>query len=77
MANSSSYIELFLDGFNWENRDKTLDDFPLMGSLKVVIGEETVEVGYHITKGHSSPPLSWSIVEFLSIFLHIIWATFR
>ena len=47
MANSTSYLELFLDGFHWENRDKMLDDFPLMNSLMVVIGEETVGVIYH------------------------------
>ena len=56
MNNSSSCLELFLNGFDWENRDKMLDDFPLMGSLKVVIGKETVEVSYHTTKGNSFSP---------------------
>ena len=39
-ANSTSHFELFMDGFKWENRDKSVDDFPLMGSVKGVVGEE-------------------------------------
>ena len=42
MVNSTSYLGLFLHGFQWENRDEMLDDFPLMNSLMVVIGEETI-----------------------------------
>ena len=44
MRNSSYYLELFLNGFHWEKRDKTLDDLPLMSSLKVVIGKKTNRV---------------------------------
>ena len=46
MPNSSSYTDLFLDGFHWEKRDKTLDDFPLMSSLKIVIGEKVFAIDY-------------------------------
>ena len=69
MANSTSYLELFLNGFHWENRDKMLDVFPLMNSLMVVICEKTVGVSYFFITSHCFPPLqqvNWWVSSYFS-----------